>query len=601
VAAAVLDRPRAAAAGTVPVRARLRGYLTPVLFAGVLLLFGIAGWQRRWMSDDGLIVLRTVRQLLAGNGPVFNVGERVESSTSTVWTYLLVLPGLLGLRLEWAAVVLGLVASVAGLAFALDGARRLHRPAGGGVLLPAGALVVATLSPFRDFATSGLETGLVTCWLGASWWCLVRLAGVAPERRRRVWPQAVLIGLGPLVRPDLALMTVPALIALVILVRPRPARLAGLVAAAGLLPAGYEVFRAGYYGLLVPTTAITKEAGQHFWRRGWVYLLDLVDPYLLVVPLALALLAGLSPALLRRIRRVGRPAGPAATPARRGDLAVVVAVALVGALAMTLYVVRVGGDFMHARMLLPALWCLLLPVAAVPANVLSVPAVLGTAVWAGFALTGGLVAPHVPLWYGGLIADERIYWVRPDTPNPVLADDLAVPGLLVGRQVGQQAPGPSLIMLDPRPPGWWAWPLRPDERTTFPWLNLGMAGMTMPLDMRVEDTVGLSDPLAAHTLPIPGARVGHEKLLPMEWYPARWGEPEMTGPGDPDKIAAARYALRCPAVTEMLDSVTAPLSPARFWDNLVGAAARDGMRLDRDPTVAARCGASPTGPGRRTR
>ena len=38
------------------------------------------------MSDDGLIVLRTVRNLLAGNGPVFNAGERVEANTSTAWT-----------------------------------------------------------------------------------------------------------------------------------------------------------------------------------------------------------------------------------------------------------------------------------------------------------------------------------------------------------------------------------------------------------------------------------------------------------------------------------------------------------------------------------
>ena len=51
-------------------------------------LFGWGAWQRRWISDDGLIVLRTVRNLLAGNGPVFNMGERVEANTSTLWTYL---------------------------------------------------------------------------------------------------------------------------------------------------------------------------------------------------------------------------------------------------------------------------------------------------------------------------------------------------------------------------------------------------------------------------------------------------------------------------------------------------------------------------------
>ena len=59
-------------------------------------------WQRRWIADDGLIVLRTVRNLLAGNGPVFNAGERVESNTSTAWTYLVYLGSLVAgpLRLE---------------------------------------------------------------------------------------------------------------------------------------------------------------------------------------------------------------------------------------------------------------------------------------------------------------------------------------------------------------------------------------------------------------------------------------------------------------------------------------------------------------------
>ena len=51
-------------------------------------LFSYGAWQRRWIADDSLIVLRTVRNLLAGNGPVFNQGERVESNTSTLWNYL---------------------------------------------------------------------------------------------------------------------------------------------------------------------------------------------------------------------------------------------------------------------------------------------------------------------------------------------------------------------------------------------------------------------------------------------------------------------------------------------------------------------------------
>src|ERR1700692_1149242 len=62
----------------------------------VTVLFGWGGGQRRWVADDGLIVLRTVRNLLAGNGPVFNMGERVEVNTSTLWTYLVYLGGVVG-------------------------------------------------------------------------------------------------------------------------------------------------------------------------------------------------------------------------------------------------------------------------------------------------------------------------------------------------------------------------------------------------------------------------------------------------------------------------------------------------------------------------
>ncbi|HZE15878.1 MAG TPA: hypothetical protein VE197_09300, partial [Mycobacterium sp.] len=91
-------------------------------------LFGWGAWQRRWIADDGLIVLRTVRNMLAGNGPVFNAGERVEANTSTAWTFLLYLGSLVGgpMRLEYVALALALVLSVLGLVLLMLGAGRLY-------------------------------------------------------------------------------------------------------------------------------------------------------------------------------------------------------------------------------------------------------------------------------------------------------------------------------------------------------------------------------------------------------------------------------------------------------------------------------------------
>ena len=87
-------------------------------------------WQRRWIADDGLIVLRTIRNLLAGNGPVFNAGERVESNTSAAWTYLVDLGSVIGgpLRLEYVALALALMLSIAGVVMVILGSARLWAP-----------------------------------------------------------------------------------------------------------------------------------------------------------------------------------------------------------------------------------------------------------------------------------------------------------------------------------------------------------------------------------------------------------------------------------------------------------------------------------------
>src|SRR5690606_19370427 len=105
---------------------------------------------------------------------------------------------------------------------------------------------------------------------------------------------------------------------------------------------------------LVPNTALAKAGSRSRWHVGWAYLRDLVQPYWLVLPLAALLLAVLVPLAVR-----------AAAAGRRRIVAALV-VLPAGGLLDGLYIVRVGGDYMHGRLLLPALFALLVPVAAVP-------------------------------------------------------------------------------------------------------------------------------------------------------------------------------------------------------------------------------------------
>ena len=199
------------------ITARISLWLSVVVAAA---LFAWGAWQRRWIADDGLIVLRTVRNLLAGNGPVFNKGERVESNTSTLWTYLNYLGALVGgpTQLEYVTLWLALVLSVVGLVLLMLGAGRLYAPSLQGrraLLLPAGALVYIAVPPARDFATSGLENGLVLAYLGLLWWMMVCWSQALRSytdtgRRNAVSPffdaaLAFVAGLSVLVRPGMRL------------------------------------------------------------------------------------------------------------------------------------------------------------------------------------------------------------------------------------------------------------------------------------------------------------------------------------------------------------------------------------------------------------
>lgn len=544
-------------------RARVAVWLGPAL------LVAYAGFQRRWMSDDAYIYVRTVRQVLAGNGPVFNAGERVESSTGTLWQWLLVAAGTVGVDPVSAAVLGGLLLTAAGFALAALGALRTY---GGRAAVPLGSLVLLGLPPVWDFATSGLETGLATCWIAGAWLTLI-------TRPSSLLTSAV-IGLGPLVRPDLGLVSVVFLSAQWLLVRPSwRGTLAG-AGAAGALPAAYEVFRAGYYGHLVPLPAVTKEASQSLWGRGLGYLGDFAHPYLLWVP-ALFVAAAVLPA------RGGL--------AERGvaRLVPVLAPVVAGALCW-LYVIKVGGDFMHGRMLLPGLLLMLLPVFVVPVTRVGVLAAVGVGLWA-VVCAGWLRIP-----YGGQIgpagiADERGVYVRHNAdPHPVRHTFVGAPHHLeYARKVwAARYSGAPAVLFGKE--GRVAAPAGAGAPSmTASYVVLGLNGSIVPLDGAALDPIGLAYPVAAHSERVGGGRVGHDKRLPAAWLAADRGVPgALPGWADPAQVAAARRALHCGALAELNSATRGPMTPERFLSNITGAWDRTAFRFPNDPLRAERelCG-----------
>ncbi len=581
-------------------------------------------WQRRWISDDGLIVLRTVRNLLAGNGPVFNAGERVESNTSTAWTYLVYLGSVIGgpMRMEYVALALALVLSVAGVAMAMLGTARLWAPHLVGVralLLPAGALVYVAIPPARDFATSGLENGLVTAWLGLLWWMLVCWSQ-QPGRYRPEHTAALafVAGLSVLVRPELALIGGLAL-AMMVAAAAGWRHRALIVVAGGLLPVAYQIFRMGYYGLLVPQTALAKDASGSKWDQGLAYLSNFTSPYVLWVPalllIALALVAAglVAPAPGPVSHRVQSPSA-------------VVIFMLFSGVVQGLYWIRQGGDFMHARVLLAPLFCLLAPIAVIP---LTIPEVgrwtldrrrvaaaalwLALAGWAAWAANSpGMGSDATRVTYSGIVDERRFYSQATGHSHPLTAADyLDYPRMRAILVALNNTPDGALLLPSgnydvwdvvpalpppPPPPGvsMESWRARVAPHTVF-FTNLGMVGMNVGLNTRVLDQIGLANPLAAHTARLEDGRIGHDKNLFADWAVAEgpwlkerpWIPPYL----DEGWIREAQAALGCPETVEMLSSIRDPMSRPRFIGNLNRAWKFTRYRIDRVPRYELlRCG-----------
>ncbi len=559
--------------------------------------FGWAAWSRRWMSDDGFIYLRVVDQLLAGNGPVFNAGERVEVAASPLWVAMLTLAGALlrPVPLEWIAVALGLLLSLTGLALAAWGALRLVER-DRGVPLPLGAAVVVALPPFWDFATSGLETGLGFAWLGGCFWALAREYQLqpSPDRptmgntltlpRSSAW-LAVLIGLGPLIRPDFAIFTVAFLAGLFIL---SPQRSWGqsfrIVAASLALPLAYQIFRMGYYAALVPNPAFAKEASASYWSQGWRYLLDLLQPYWLLVPLlGLASLSWFPSQCQRWKRRDVTGVALAALPIAAG-------------LIYALFITRVGGDFMHGRLLLPALFAVLLPVAVVrlssPAQLLAALVILP---WTIVCFT----TLRVP--YDGIgperIADEREYYTgEARHPHPVTLEHyLLFRWAKEGVAARELAAEDSRLLLLAEGFGIG---LAPDvTASVVAWrVTIGLYGYAAGTEVFVADSLGLADPIGGRLrLEERSGRPGHEKELDAAWVLARFGEPsfvdlllaDLPEPDFAEAVAAAREALDCDGPKRLVEAVSQPLTGKRFLRNLLESFRLHTLRIPGSPIQAA--------------
>ncbi len=255
-----------------------------------------------FISDDASITLRYAQRLLEGHGLTWTDGPRVEGYTNLLWLLACAALGALGVDLDLAARVLGVVCMSAALVAVVWARPPRSLPE---VVPPlAGALALALTGAFAVWAIGGLEQPLLAALLA---WAFVLLFPVMDRQfvaPRRNLAAGFLLGLLCLTRADAAVLCLGiGLGLLTTLGFGRRAWRAVILLAVFplLLTAGQTVFRLLYYGDFVPNSAHVKVAFSfHRLSDGLNYVTDGALAYAaLIVPA----LAAIVPAFRHRALR----------------------------------------------------------------------------------------------------------------------------------------------------------------------------------------------------------------------------------------------------------------------------------------------------------
>ena len=219
--------------------------------------------------DDANITMIYGRNIAAGHGYVYTPGfERVEGSTSLLWTSINAAAYSITPRPELLLLGISVLLTAGGLSFALRGFDLLFRIAGISRIWGFAFATVFLISLFGFYAWNALTLMDLTVWsftiLGLSYTVLCRVLEGMPNANF-AWRVAAFSTLMVLARPEAMVLT-PAILLLGVLAEkdlsgtPRETLRAygpGLFAAASTA-AGLAIFRVIYFGVPFPNTYYAK-------------------------------------------------------------------------------------------------------------------------------------------------------------------------------------------------------------------------------------------------------------------------------------------------------------------------------------------------------
>ena len=220
------------------------------IFPLILFALSISFINTAWVAEDAFITFRAVDNLLAGHGPVWNIGERVQVYTHPLWYLLLSI----GTALTGSSFYVSFLLSwlcLAGIAWIVSRLIRTQMQNQWGWLAVA---ILAVSRAFTDYSSSGLENPLVHLLMCLYVWFWLS------ERplQQRFFTTSLIYGLVYITRPDGIFLLTPASAYLLYqMFKQKQAWFKSSLLA--LLPViAWETFSIIYYGTPVPNTALAK-------------------------------------------------------------------------------------------------------------------------------------------------------------------------------------------------------------------------------------------------------------------------------------------------------------------------------------------------------
>ncbi len=310
----------------------------------------IYSYKLKWLGDDIFIAFRYVQNILDGNGFVYNKGEHVEGYTHFLWLIMVSFLAWLKFSPLITTQVLGILSSIGTLIlFSVIGYKISKR--NNVFILPFITIALALNYDYNVWATSGLETAFFSFLLCCAFYTFF-FSSI--EGNKKLVFTGLYLCLALMTRPDTLLILFLANVFFAFQLLLSKVSFLKIISSVLFLNLAiiviyvpYFIWRYNYFGFIFPNTYYDKLGSETLFSKGfyyiWLYFKPHFSSFLIILLPPFALLPLLKGKLFANLK---------AYLSDNWNAAFLTSVLMVYAY-LIVFVAKVGGDFMHARFIIP--------------------------------------------------------------------------------------------------------------------------------------------------------------------------------------------------------------------------------------------------------